>query len=283
MNQINLMHKMKHLILILVFVFSLVSCSKNEYKVNFTFNYFDVKANKTYKSGSEDLIVLANNSNELKAAIKETLSNEFQLSYGVDSITINDFEIQQKTKGKIINDPILFDISDINEIYSYLNSFNKTFVFKGSLNRRFKNYSPELLDSQDYETIYLTVKNRQVRLIDNSNRLLFSFEILTTKELEQWKNRVKDLSVDNLEIIEMILKSNYKIYKSHFTESLYFESKEGYNISFLGNNQNFKNIAVDFSCEKSYKNKNDIDINLSHITYSKNGIDYRWSLFTKKY
>lgn len=265
---------MKYLIFISVFVLSLVSCSKNEYKVNCTFNHFDTKAKKTYKSDPVDLFVLANNSNELKAAIKETLSNEYLL-YSVDSININNFEIKQNNKDKIINEnTIYFNISDINEIYSYLNSFKKTFVFNGNLTRFFTKYSPEQHNNQQFGNVYLTIRNRQVRLIDSSNRLLLSFDIHTTRELEQWKNRVNEPSVDNLDK-EIILLFSTKYYNSYSTNNLNI-SKEGYLISFLGSNQNFKNIQVDFSFE-NYGNNNDIDINKTSIRYSKNGIKYYWN------
>lgn len=266
---------MKHLILISVLVFLFVSCSKNEYKVNCTFNHSDVQTKKTYKSDPVDLYVLTNNSNELKEAIKETLSNEYLL-YSVDSININNFEITQNNSDKVINhNTIYFNISDINELYGYLNSFKKTFVFKGTLTRTFTQYSPMQFDNQDFGSVYLTVKNRQVRLIDSSDRLLLTFEILTPKDLEQWKNRIIEPSVDNLNNEIFMLISN-KYYSSHLSNNLK-NSTEGYLISFLGKNQNFKNIQVDFSFQNNYGFNNEVYINQIFIRYSKNSIKYNWN------
>ena len=155
-----------------------------------------------------------------------------------------------------------------------MNSFKKTFVFNGNLTRFFTKYSPEQHNNQQFGNVYLTIRNRQVRLIDSSNRLLLSFDIHTTRELEQWKNRVNEPSVDNLDK-EIILLFSTKYYNSYSTNNLNI-SKEGYLISFLGSNQNFKNIQVDFSFE-NYGNNNDIDINKTSIRYSKNGIKYYWN------
>jgi hypothetical protein len=263
---------MKNVICFIIFILC-ISCTKNEYKVNFTFNHFDVQTKKTYKSDPVDLYVIANNSNELKTVIKETLSKEYTL-YTVDSININSFEISQNNKDKVINEnTIYFNILDINEIYSYLNLFKKTYVFNCDLNRFFTNYSPEQHDYQEFGVVYLTIKNRNVRLIDRNNRLLMSFEIYSINELEQWKNRVNKSKFDKMNDQIILLTSN-KYNRSYLTNNANMP-REGHYISFLGRNQNYKNIQVNFSFVNN--GNNNIDINHFFITYKKNGIIYNWT------
>lgn len=270
---------MKHLILISTFLILLVSCSKKEYKTNCTFNYIDLQTKKTYKSEPVDLYVLANNSNELKAAIKHTLSSEYLL-FSVDSININNYEETQSKNNKIINySSIYFNITDMGEVYNYLNSFKKTFVLNGSLTKTNTKYSPEQSENKNFGSINLNFENRRVRLSDSNHRLLLSFEIYTLKELEQHIYKSEKQNFDNLKDgFEIYTPFSKKIFSSTFSDNSKIKN-ESLMITFFGRNQNFNNIRIELSFE-DYVINSHIVINKVMIIYEKNDIRYYWQFFS---
>jgi len=257
---------------ILIFVLMLfVSCTKNTYKVNCTFSHFNIPDKKFYKSDPVDLFVLANDTTELRAAIKETLSNEYNL-YSIDSILIYKIDIVQIKEESVTNGAIYFGIPE-DEKYKYLNLFKKTYVLNGALTKTFTNYSPELIERQNRERVLVTIKNNLIKLTNSYGELLLAFNVNSFEKAENFKNRLYSTKVSNSDENLVFCPFSTKWYYSHKVLN-HKDGYEGTSISFTGENRNFKNIVISISFESGYQSE--VQISQVDISYHKKNTIYNW-------
>lgn len=279
---------MKQTTLSFLLAFILASCThESKYLVNCTFNHQDVINGKSYKSQPIDLYVMASSINELEKAVKKTLSDQYLL-YSVSDIDIIKYEIvtdPAKKETTTINDnytsDISFNINDLDEIYGYIDSFDKTYIFNGILSKTYNNYSPTRYLNSNYGTVYLTIKNRKVRLVNQQNQLLLTFDILSPKAIQErinLNNKITKGNVNN--VISNFIGGYATAYAYKFNNGYMPNSPninvEGYVLSIVGKNNfaNEINISFEFNYHTMFGEKANIyDIT---INYHIKDVRYSW-------
>lgn len=249
----------------------LVSCTKKEYKVNFTFSHFDTQTKKTYKSEPVDLYVVVKDSTELESAISDTLSNAY--CFAAQDIVINNFEISENNHRN--TETLYLSLTD-DDTYDFLKRFTKTYVLKGNFTKRYTNYSPNMIDSKKIDAAYLTVNNRNVRLVDSFGNTLFTCDIIPLNNMKKLMNGTSALQNSNNNMLPFFLKSKQYIEPNYKNQKNFLVNN--FLLYFLGNNNNYNDIKISLCFENNYGLSNELFVNEVTINYSKNEIYYNWFL-----